>query len=93
MVGFANRDVGENIGFSVAFRWQDEFLWQSAFGEGTIPSYGTLDFQINKKLKALKSVIKVGATNLGGQDYRTNLGAGFVGTIYYISLTFDQFLN
>lgn len=92
-VGFANRNIGEDIGFSIAYRWQDEFLWQSAFGEGVIPSYGTLDFQINKKLKAIKSVIKVGATNLGGGDYRTNLGAGFVGSVYYVSLTFDQFLN
>jgi iron complex outermembrane receptor protein len=31
-------------------------------------------------------MLKLGATNLGGGDYRTNLGAPFVGQMYYVSL-------
>jgi hypothetical protein len=37
--------------------------------------------------------LKVGGTNIGGSDYRTNFGAPFVGQMYYISLTFDEFFN
>ena len=92
-LSLGNRNVGENIGFNVSYRWQDEFLWQSAFGQGTIPDYGVFDFQLNYKWEEIKSVIKVGGTNLLGGDFRSNIGGGFVGTQYYISITFDQFLN
>ena len=92
-ISLSNRNIGENIGFNMAFRWQDAFRWESTFGVGDIPSYGVFDFQINYKWEELKSIIKVGGTNLLGSDYRTNIGAGFVGTQYYVSLTFDEFLN
>lgn len=90
---FANRNIGENIGFSASYRWQDSFFWQSTFGEGIIPEFGVFDFQINYKWEELKTVIKVGGTNLLGSDYRTNIGSGFVGSQIYIAITFDQFLN
>lgn len=90
---FGNRNIGEGIGFNMAWRWQDEFVWQSAFGTGTIPDFGVFDMQVNYKIKSIKSIIKVGGTNLLGGDYRTNVGGGFVGRQYYISLTFDEFLN
>ncbi len=92
-VNFGNRNIGNNIGFYVAFRWQDDFLWESTFGTGIIPEYGVLDLQLNYKVEAIKSVVKVGGTNLFSGDYRTNIGAGFVGSQYYVSITFDQFLN
>ena len=92
-VSVSNRNIGNNIGFYVGFRWQDDFLWESTFGTGVIPDYGVLDLQLNYKIEAIKSVVKVGGTNLFSSDYRTNIGAGFVGSQYYIALTFDQFLN
>ncbi|MDN5200005.1 TonB-dependent receptor [Fulvivirgaceae bacterium BMA10] len=92
-VNVSNRNVWNNIGFAVAYRWQDDFLWQSSFGEGEIPSFGVLDIQANYKIKSLKSIVKVGGTNLFSGDYRTNIGAGFVGPQYFISITFDEFLN
>ena len=42
---------------------------------------------------SIKTIIKIGGTNIAGKDYRTNLGGPFVGQQYYISLTFDEFLN
>jgi iron complex outermembrane recepter protein len=38
-------------------------------------------------------MFKLGATNIGGGDYRTNIGAPFVGQQYYVSITFDEFLK
>jgi outer membrane cobalamin receptor len=58
-----------------------------------VPDFGVLDAQINYEISVIKTVIKVGGTNLLGGDYRTNLGGPFVGQQYYLSLTFDQFLN
>jgi outer membrane receptor protein involved in Fe transport len=92
-VNLSNRDIGNNIGFYVGFRWQDEFLWESTFGVGTIPDFGVLDLQVSYKLEPLKSVVKLGGTNLFSGDYRTNIGAGFVGSQYYVAITFDEFLN
>jgi iron complex outermembrane receptor protein len=92
-VGLSNRKVTQNLGFNINFRWQEGFMWQSSYGEWDVPEFGVLDAQINYKLSPIKTVIKLGATNLGGGDYRTNLGAPFVGQMYYISLTFDEFLK
>lgn len=92
-VGLSNRKLFNNFGFNVNFRWQEGFLWQSSYGEWNVPEFGVIDAQINYKLSALRSMVKIGATNLGGGDYRTNLGAPFVGQMYYLSLTFDEFLK
>lgn len=94
-----NVGVGKNItktknfGFNVNYRWQDEFLWQSDFGEAMIPEFGVLDAQASYKISSLMTVVKIGASNLLGGDFRTNLGGPFVGQQYFISLTFDEFLN
>lgn len=92
-VSVSNRNIGNNLGFYAGFRWQNEFLWESTFGVGNIPEFGVFDLQLNYKIEAIKSVVKVGGTNLFAGDYRTNIGAGWVGSQYYIAFTFDQFLN
>ncbi len=85
--------TNKNFGFNVNFRWQEEFLWQSDFGEAMIPEFGALDAQVSYKLSSIRSVVKVGASNLLGGDFRTNFGGPFVGQQYFISLTFDELLN
>ena len=92
-VNVSNRNIGHNIGFYAGFRWQTEFLWESTFGTGNIPEYGVFDLQVNYKVEAIKSVFKVGGTNLFAGDYRTNIGSSFVGSQYYFAITFDEFLN
>jgi outer membrane receptor for ferrienterochelin and colicin len=90
-VGLSSREVVKNLGFALSFRYQQEFLWQSSYGVWNVPEFGVFDAQINYKISSLKSVVKIGGTNLGGTDYRTNIGSPFIGSTYYISLTFDQF--
>lgn len=92
-VGIGNRKIVKNLGFNVNYRWQHEFLWESSFGVWMVPEFGVIDAMINYKMSSLKSMIKIGATNIGGGDYRTNLGSPFVGQQYYISLTFDEFFK
>lgn len=93
-LGISNRGgLVKNMGFSINYRWQDRFLWRSAFGHGYIPAYGVLDAQVNYKIKSLKSIIKLGASNIGNNEYRTSFGAPFIGQMYYLSITFDQALN
>ncbi|PZR36865.1 MAG: TonB-dependent receptor [Azospira oryzae] len=92
-VGISNRKVTKNLGFNVNFRWQEEYLWQSSYGEWNVPAYGVVDAQVSYKLSPIKTMIKIGGTNIGGGDYRTNLGSPFIGQQYYVSLTFDEFLK
>lgn len=92
-VGLSNRKVTQNLGFSINYRWQEGFLWESSYGTWNVPEFGVLDAQVSYKVSSIKSSLKLGANNLLGGDYRTNLGAPFVGQIYYISITFDEFFN
>ena len=92
-IGISNRNIFKNFGASINYRYQTGFLWESSYGTWMVPEFGVLDAQVSYKVSSIKSVIKLGGTNLGGGDYRTNLGAPFVGQQYYLSITFDEFLN
>jgi hypothetical protein len=48
-----------------------------------------IDAQINYGLPKLKSVLKIGATNIGGKEYTQVLGAGAIGQQYFASLTIN----
>lgn len=101
VLNFANREVFENFGFALAYRWQGEFVWQSSFVAPSVsaqqlsvmPAFGTFDAQVSYKLKSLKSILKLGGSNLFGSGYRQAWGNPTVGTMYFVSLTFDEFLN
>lgn len=92
-VSFSNREVINNIGFNITWRWQDAFFWQSSFGAGVIPSFGTLDAQVSYKVPNIKSILKLGAQNLLDKKYTTGFGNPTLGAMYSLSITFDEFLN
>ncbi len=92
-IGVANREVWKNIGFDISYRWQDQFLWQSSFGNGYVSAYGVIDAQVSCKVKEIKSVLKLGANNLLGNDYSASFGGPWIGQLYYFSITFDEFFR
>lgn len=85
----SNDKLFKNFGFNVSARWNDEYLWESSFADGMIDSATVLDAQINYGLPSLKTVVKVGATNLFGKEYTQVLGAGAIGQQYFVSLTIN----
>ena len=89
----ANRKLNDRLGFNVTWRWQDSFFWESTFAQGEVPAYSTLDAQVTYRLPELKSKIKVGGSNLTNNRYEQALGNPTVGAMYYIALTFDQFMR
>jgi outer membrane receptor protein involved in Fe transport len=91
--GVGNIDVYKNIGFYLNYRWQNTFLWESAFGTAQMPAFGTLDAQVSLKLSNMKSILKVGGSNVLNKYYTTSFGSAQIGGLYYVSLTFDQFIN
>lgn len=80
-----NQKLFENFGFNLNARWSDEYLWQSSFADGMIPSVTVFDAQMNYAVPAIKSVFKVSASNLFGNDYLQVIGAGRIGQQYLVS--------
>jgi outer membrane receptor protein involved in Fe transport len=88
-VGIGNDNLFKNFGFNLSGRWNSEYLWQSTFVDGTIKAATVVDAQINYGIPKLKSVLKIGATNIGGQEYQQVLGTGLIGQQYFASLTIN----
>jgi outer membrane receptor protein involved in Fe transport len=87
--GIGSREVIKNLGFNVQYRWQDEFLWSSTFATGTVPAFSTFDAQVNLKVPSVKSVFKLGGSNILNKYYQTSFGNPSVGALYYLSFTFN----
>jgi iron complex outermembrane recepter protein len=92
-IKFGNRKLTNKLGFNVTYRWQQSFRWESSFAIGDVPSYTTLDAQVSLKLPEIYSVLKIGGSNLFGDNYIQSLGGPNIGTLYYVSITFDQAMN
>ncbi|MCU0325044.1 MAG: carboxypeptidase-like regulatory domain-containing protein [Spirosomaceae bacterium] len=95
---------GSKYGFNIAFKHQESFTWESSFvvptttgvplfGNTVVPAVNNLDAQFSYKLTSFKSILKVGATNLFGNPYIQAYGSPSIGTMYYVSLAFDELLN
>jgi len=87
--GVGSREIIKNFGFNVQYRWQDTFMWSSTFATGQVPSYSTFDAQVNLKIPSVKSVIKLGGSNILNKYYQTSFGNPSVGALYYLSYTFN----
>ena len=92
-VRFENRNFIDNVGFNMVYRWQDAYYWDSSFGDGVVPAYGTFDAQVSYKIPSANTILKLGGSNILNERYTTSFGNPTLGAIYYFSLTFDQFLN
>lgn len=82
---FGNTELFKNFGFNINYRWSDTYLWEATFAIGDIPAYGVLDAQINYSVPSIKSVFKLGGSNLTGQEYFSAVGTGNIGSLYYLS--------
>jgi outer membrane receptor protein involved in Fe transport len=104
-VSFGKRlNSGDKFGFNINLRHQDEFVWEASFNQPTttgvasftntiVPAVTTFDAQVSYKLSSMKSIIKLGGTNIGGKPYIQAYGSAAVGSMYYVAITFDELLN
>ncbi len=88
-ISFGNTELFDNFGFNVNYRWSDSYFWQATFGDGFIDAYTVLDAQINYSLPNWKSIIKAGGSNILGDEYFSAIGTGAVGSIFYLSWTYN----
>ncbi|MFN4145942.1 MAG: TonB-dependent receptor [Runella sp.] len=92
-VTFGNAKLTERVGFNMAWHWQSAFDWFGTFTElrpGRIEAYSLLDAQVSYRLPALKTVLKVGGSNITNRYVMQAFGSPAVGGLYYVSLNFDE---
>ncbi|HEY6900757.1 MAG TPA: TonB-dependent receptor, partial [Puia sp.] len=92
-LGLSNRNVYKNVGFNVTYRWQDSFNWNSSFATGDVAAFGTIDAQVSYKMPSVKTMIKLGGSNILNHYYQTSFGNPRIGGIYYVALIFDEMLK
>ena len=85
---FGNANLFNNFGFNVNWRWNDAFLWESTFADGTVSARSLVDLQVNYRYK--KSTFKLGGANILGHEYLSAPGVGTIGAQYYISWVINQ---
>lgn len=88
-LGFGNKEIIKNFGFNLAYRWQDQFYWNSSFASGQVPAYSSLDAQVSLRIPSVQSVIKLGGSNVLNKYYFTSYGNPSAGAIYYVAISFN----
>jgi len=87
-VGVGGDNLWKGLGFSVRFKWLDDFLWESTFGDGEVPSYYTLDAQLNYTFKKYFT-LQVGGSNITNNEHIEAYGSPTIGWLAYGSILFD----
>ncbi|MDO1512613.1 TonB-dependent receptor [Maribacter confluentis] len=87
---FGNKELFNNFGFNVSYRFSDDYFWEATFGNGVVPEFHVVDAQINYDVPSIKSTFKLGGTNLTNKEYFTAFGTGFIGSMYYLSWTINN---
>lgn len=92
-LGFSNSGLKCNprIGFNVTYRYQTSFNYEGTFVVGQVPSVGIVDGMISYKLPNIKSLVKVGASDVFNRYYVNGFGNAQVGGIYYVSFAYNVF--
>ena len=79
-----------HYGFSINYKWVQGFLFEgSPQFTGFVPSYATMDAQVNKQIPKLNLTVKIGASNLLSQKHFEAYGGPLVGRLAYIQAVVD----
>lgn len=92
-VSLSNRQIVKNLSFSIAYKWQESFLWESPLVTGKVDAINTFDAQTTYKIPKAKASVKIGGTNIFNKRYIQYAGGPTLGGLYYVALTFDGLLK
>ena len=87
-----NREVIKNLGFSIAWKWQDTFLWESTLATGQVPAFSSMDAQVSYRIPAAKATLKLGGTNIFNNRYIQYAAGPTIGGIYYLTISLEGLL-
>ncbi len=77
------------LGFGANLHYQDDFTYEGTFAVGKVNSFSTIDAVITYKVPSIKSMIKVGGTNILNKYYQTAYGSPSIGGLYYVSFAYN----
>lgn len=91
-ITFSNPKLTKNLGFTLTYRWTSEMWVEQGTTAGDIwlPSWNTFDAALSYKIPSIKSLIKVGGSNIFNKYYSQGYGLANIGALYYVSINFDQ---
>ena len=89
--GFANSGLGKgkHFGFNAILHWQDAFMWDGELANGPINAFTSVDAQVSYQITNIKSVIKLGGSNIFNHYYKNAFANPEVGGLYYISFGYN----
>jgi hypothetical protein len=89
-ISLGSDKLADNFAFNVSMSYHDGFLWQqSGFPDGFVPENTTFDASANFAVPSVKGNIKIGATNLFGEEYMPFIGTGAIGQQFYVGFTLN----
>ena len=92
-LSIGNREVIKNLGFSIVYKWQDTFLWESPLVTGTVTAIHTFDAQVSYLVPKSNATIKIGGTNIFNKNYIQYAGGPTLGALVYAAVTFEGLLS
>ena len=92
-IGVNGIKIKNHFGFSSNLKWVDQIYFKEYNKEGTVNAYYNIDLMVSYTLPKLKTMIKIGGTNITNQRYTQSLGAPTIGAMYYFSILFDELIK
>ncbi|SFE63438.1 TonB-dependent receptor [Spirosoma endophyticum] len=94
-ITLSNPRLTERLGATITYRWTDRMWYEQGITAGDVwlPSWTSLDAQISYKVPSVKSIIKLGGTNILNKYYAQGYGLAQIGGLYYVSITFDELMH
>lgn len=94
-ISLSNPQLTRRLGATFMYRWTDKMWYEQGITAGDVwlPAWSSLDAQLSYRMPQLKSVVKLGGTNLLNHYYTQGYGLASIGGSYYISLLFDELMH
>lgn len=90
-LSLGNYTIDKVYGFNITYRWQEKTQTQNTFISGPLPAFGTFDAQVSMKLPKIRSILKIGGTNVLNKYFVNELGGPSIGGLYYVSFGYNVF--
>lgn len=87
------REIMDDWGFAVTWRWRDEMFFNESIFTGMVPAYHTVDAQISYRVPKIKTEFRLGGSNIFNQRYQQALVSPTIGSIVYLKVTFDELMR
>ena len=84
-ISLGHSNLFKNFGFNVNARYSTEYFWQASIANAFVPERTVFDAQINYSVPKIKSIFKIGGSNIGGDEYQSAIGTGNIGSQFYVS--------